>query len=84
MGELNGMGGEDDAPGLGHHVLIYDLKDNMVCRFGVEEEGEGQGQFIAPHGIVVDFHGNISVAEASYSICGRNLPPPPKLRSISQ
>ena len=50
VGELNGMGGVDDAPGLGHRVSIYDLKGKMVCRFGAEEEGESAGKFIAPHG----------------------------------
>jgi hypothetical protein len=56
----------------------------MVCRFGAEEEGEGPGQFIAPHGIAVDSHGDIYVAEVSYSIRGRNLEPPRELRSISK
>jgi len=84
VGELNGMEGVDDAPGLGHRVSIYDLKGNLVCRFGAEEEGEGPGQFIAPHGIAVDSHGDIYVAEVSYSIRGRRLQPPRELRSISK
>jgi len=84
VGELNGMGGVDDALGLGHRVSIYDLTGNLVCRFGAEEEGEGPGQFIAPHGIAVDSHGDIYVAEVSYSIRGRNLQPPRELRSLSK
>ena len=84
VGELNGMGGVDDAPGLGHRVSIYDLKGNLVCRFGAEEEGEGLGQFIAPHGIAVDSQGDIYVAEVSYSIRGRQLEPPRELRSVSK
>jgi hypothetical protein len=40
VGELNGMSGVDDAPGLGHRVSIYDLKGNMVCRFGAEVASE--------------------------------------------
>jgi len=84
VGELNGMGGVDDAPGLGHRVSIYDLKGHMVCRFGAAEEGEGPGQFIAPHGIAVDSHGDIYVAEVSYTIRGRHMAPPRELRSISK
>lgn len=84
VGELNGMGGVDDAPGLGHRVSIYDLTGNMVCRFGAEEEGDGPGQFIAPHGIAVDSHGDIYVAEVSFTIRGQHLKPPRELRSISK
>jgi DNA-binding beta-propeller fold protein YncE len=84
VGELNGMGGVDDAPGLGHRVSIYDLKGKLVCRFGADDEGEGPGHFIAPHGIAVDSQGDIYVAEVSYSIRGRHLEPPRELRSISK
>ena len=45
IGELNGMGGVDDAPGLGHRVSIYNLKGELQTRFGDPEEGEGPGQF---------------------------------------
>lgn len=84
VGELNGMAGVDDAPGLGHRVSIYDLKGKLVCRFGADAEGEGPGHFIAPHGIAVDSRGDIYVAEVSYSIRGRHLAPPRELRSISK
>jgi len=43
-----GVSGLDTAPGMGHRVGIYDLEGNLVCRFGEEEEGEGEGQFIIP------------------------------------
>jgi len=65
-------------------VSIYDLQGTMVCRFGADEEGEGAGQFIAPHGIAVDSHGDIYVAEVSYTIRGRHMKPPRELRSISK
>ena len=84
VGELNGMGGVDDAPGLGHRVTVYDLNGNRVCMFGSEEEGEGPGQFIAPHGIAVDSTGAIYVAEVSYTIRGRHLTPPREMRSLSK
>ena len=84
VGELNGMGGVDDAPGLGHRVSIYDLDGNRVCMFGDKAEGEGGGQFIAPHGIAVDSHGDIYVAEVSYTIRGQHMNPPRELRSLSK
>jgi DNA-binding beta-propeller fold protein YncE len=84
VGELNGMGGVDDAPGLGHRVSIFDLRGNLVCRFGDPQEGEGSGQFIAPHGIAVDSNGDLYVAEVSYTIRGSKMNPPKELRSLSK
>ena len=84
IGELNGMGGVDDAPGLGHRVSIFDLKGNLVSQFGDKNEGEGPGQFIAPHGIAVDSQGSIYVAEVSYTIRGQHMTPPKELRSLSK
>ncbi len=84
VGELNGMGGVDEAPGLGHRVTIYDLEGNRVCMFGTPEEGEGPGQFIAPHGIAVDSKGDLYVAEVSFTIRGSKMDPPKVLRSFSK
>jgi DNA-binding beta-propeller fold protein YncE len=84
IGELNGMGGVDDAPGLGHRVTIYDLEGNRVGMFGDKEEGEGAGQFIAPHGVAVDSTGAVYVAEVSYTIRGSHMDPPRELRSFSK
>ena len=84
IGELNGMAGLDMAPGMGHRVGIYDLKGNLVSRFGSPEEGEGPGQFIAPHGIAVDSQGSIYVAEVSYTIRGSRMDPPMALRIFSK
>ena len=84
IGELNGMGGVDDAPGLGHRVGIYNLSGELVSRFGAKEEGEGPGQFIAPHGIAVDSLGAIYVSEVSYTIRGSHMDPPKELRSLSK
>ena len=84
IGELNGMAGVDDAPGLGHRVGIYDLKGNLVCRFGALEEGEGPGKFTAPHGIAVDSKGDLYVSEVSYTIRGSKMDPPRELQSLSK
>ena len=84
VGELNGMGGVDDAPGLGHRVTIFDLNGNQVSQFGDKNEREGPGQFIAPHGIAVDSQGSVYVAEVSFTIRGSHMNPPKELRSLSK
>ncbi len=82
VGELNGIPGVDDAPGLGHRVSIYDLDGKMLARFGDPEEGEGPGQFIAPHGVAVDSRGDIYVSDVSYTIRGQHMDPPKELKSL--
>ena len=80
IGELNGMGGVDDAPGLGHRVSIYNLEGRLQTRFGDPEEGEGPDQFIAPHGVAVDSHGDLYVGDVAFTIRGRHMNPPRHLR----
>jgi DNA-binding beta-propeller fold protein YncE len=84
IGELNGMAGVDDAPGLGHRISVYDLSGTLLARYGAPEEGEGPGQFIAPHGIGVDRDGNVYVGEVSYTIRGSRMQPPRELRSLTK
>ena len=81
IGELNGF---DDAPGLGHRVSILNLKGELLARFGDPEEGEEPGKFVAPHGIAVDSHGDIYVAEVSFTMGGRHLDPPRELKSLKK
>ena len=84
IGELNGMGGRAGCRGLGHRVSILSRGGDLLARFGDEEEGEGPGQFIAPHGVAVDSHGDIYVGEVSFSIVGRTLDPPRELKSFTK
>ena len=80
VGELNGMPGVEDAPGLGHRVSILSPKGVLLARLGDSEEGE----FIAAHGIAVDSHGDIYVAEANYTMRGQHMDPPTELRSLNK
>jgi DNA-binding beta-propeller fold protein YncE len=82
IGELNGMSGVDDAPGLGHRVSVYTLEGTLVTRFGDPQEGEGPGQFIAPHGVAVDSRGDLYVGDVAYTIRGRHLHPPRQLKCL--
>jgi DNA-binding beta-propeller fold protein YncE len=84
IGELNGMPGVDDAPGLGHRVSIISREGTLLARIGDPNEGEGPGQFIAPHGIAVDSKGDVYVGEVSFTIRGSKLDPPRELRSLSK
>lgn len=84
IGELNGIPGVDDAPGLGHRVSILSPEGKLLARFGDPLEGEGPGQFIAPHGIAVDSRGDVYVGEVSFTIRGGKLDPPRELRSLSK
>ena len=84
VGELNGMPGVDDAPGLGHRVSVLDLEGRLLARFGDAAEGDEASKFIAPHGIAVDSHGDIYVAEVSYTIRGRHMDPPRELKSLKK
>ena len=84
VGELNGMSGVDDAPGLGHRVSILNDKGDLLARLGDPQEGEEPGKFIAPHGIAVDSHGDIYVGEVCYTIRGRYMDPPKQLKSLKK
>ena len=84
IGELNGMDGVDDAPGLGHRVSILNLQGELLARIGDPQEGEDAGKFVAPHGIAVDSHGDIYVGEVSYTIRGRHMDPPRELKSLKK
>lgn len=84
IGELNAFAGLEDCPGLGHRVSIYNLKGELVSRYGDPEEGEGPGQFIAPHAIAVDSRGDLYVGEVSHTIKGSRMNPPRELRSLQK
>ena len=84
VGELNGMGGVDDAPGLGHRVSILSRSGELLARFGDPEEGEEPGKFIAPHGIAVDSRGDIYVGEVAFTIRGSHMDPPRYPKSLKK
>ena len=85
VGELGpGLGVNKDAPNLGNRVDIYDKKGKRIARLGDIHAGEKPGQFIAPHGIAIDSHGDIYVGEVSWTIMGQHLQPPRELRSLQK
>lgn len=84
VGELCPIDGLEDCPGLGHRVTVYNLKGERQAVYGDPVEGEGPGQFLAPHGIAVDSRGDIYVAEAAFTMRGSRLNPPKELRSFQK
>jgi DNA-binding beta-propeller fold protein YncE len=78
-----------DLPGCGPRVSIYTHKGELLARLGHEHAGLATGQFISPHGLAVDSHGDIYVGEVSFTNWGRRVrakgePIPPGLRSLQK
>ncbi len=70
------------VPNLGHRVSIYDRAGKLQARFGASLPGEAPDQFLWPHSIAVDSHGDVYVAEVSYTEVGGRLPIARELTSL--
>jgi DNA-binding beta-propeller fold protein YncE len=73
-----------DAPNIGRRLSILTHGGELLGRYGDRLEGEDAGHFTAPHGIAVDATGAVYVSEVSWTIRGRNLEPPRRLRCLSK
>ena len=63
---------------------MLDARGEILARLGEQSYGDAPGRFYSPHGIDVDSHGNIYVAEVAFSEYGRSMDPPRELRSLQQ
>jgi DNA-binding beta-propeller fold protein YncE len=75
------------APNLGPRVTVVDSKGNQLARLGALHGGDQPGQFISPHGIAVDSHGDIYVGEVSFTAWPNlfpDVPRPEPLRSLQK
>lgn len=70
------------VPNLGHRVSIYNRDGDLIKRFGAPLPGEEPNQFLWPHSVAVDSHGDVYVAEVSYVEVGRFLNPPREMASL--
>jgi DNA-binding beta-propeller fold protein YncE len=73
LGFLAGMWPGTTAPSgdsPGGRLSIFDLGGNLLARWGGGRNPEAPGDFFAPHGICVDSHGDIYVAEVMMSAGG--------------
>jgi hypothetical protein len=85
VGELgSGMPVNEKTPNLGPRVSVLDARGQRVARFGGQFPSEKPGEFIAPHGLVVDSRGDVYVGEVSYTGYGQFLKPPRELRSFQK
>ena len=69
---------------LGPRVSVFDRNGDLKARVGDEPKGMEPGRFITPHGIAVDSHGDIYVAEVSYAAYGSQQDPPRAVRSLQK
>jgi DNA-binding beta-propeller fold protein YncE len=85
IGEIgSAIGANAEALRLGSRLSIYNTKGELLARLGDQPPGEAPGQFISPHGISIDSHGDIYVGEVSWTNTGSRLNPPRELRSLQK
>ena len=70
------------VPNIGNCIKIIDYQGNTIHRLGKDVPGEGDSQFISPHGVTSTSKGDIIVAEVSYTAYGSNLNPPREVVSL--
>jgi DNA-binding beta-propeller fold protein YncE len=73
-----------DVPNLGARVSILSIKGQLLGRIGGRFAGEKPGEFVAPHGCAVDSHGDLYVAEVSWTAQGSHEQPPREIRSLQK
>jgi len=73
-----------DVPNLGARVSILNIKGQLLGRIGGPFAGEKPGEFVAPHGCAVDSHGDLYVAEVSWTAKGSQEQPPREIRSLQK
>ncbi len=72
-----------EMPGLGPRVSILDHKGKLLARLArTPSRGTGPGQFISPHGLAVDSHGDIYVGEVAYTAWKSNFPETPRPKVV--
>ena len=71
-----------DCTTVGHRLSIFTPHGRLVARLGSEVEGDGPGEFIAPHGVAADSQGNLYVAEVSFTEKGRRADPQTVYKSL--
>lgn len=84
IGELCGDEYFADAPDVGHRISIYTLEGKLLARLGDSAMGEGHGQFLAPHGVALDSHGDVYIAEVSWTMVASLKEPAVEMRSLQK
>jgi hypothetical protein len=74
-----------NVPNLGPRVTIVDNAGKRISRLGGLGPGLGPTEFLAPHGLAVDSHGDLYIGEVSWTNWPqtfRDKPRPDNLRSL--
>jgi hypothetical protein len=86
IGELGSVASVNrNLPNLGPRVTIVDHTGKRIARLGGAGPGMGPTEFLAPHGLTVDSHGDLYVGEVSWTNWPQtwpNEPRPDNLRSL--
>jgi DNA-binding beta-propeller fold protein YncE len=69
---------------VGARVSAVTLKGDLLGRVGGRFAGEKPGEFVAPHGCVVDSRRDLYVAEVSWTAKGSLENPPREIRSLQK
>ena len=81
---FSGIGTNHMGTRLGPRVTVMNTDGEVVGRAGTESYGSQPGRFFSPHGIAVDSHGDIYVAEVAHSDFGRPWNVSEELRSMQK
>jgi DNA-binding beta-propeller fold protein YncE len=73
-----------EVPNIGARVSVVTLKGDLVDRVGGRFAGEKPGEFVAPHGCVIDSRRDLYVAEVSWTARGKLENPPREIRSLQK
>jgi len=88
IGELpTTLGSISGRPNLGACVKVVDKDGELIARIGGPHATQEPGEFVAPHGIAVDSHGDIYVGEVSYTSWAPTFPKIPRpefLRTLTK
>ena len=83
IGELGpALAVNHDVPNLGPRLSIVDHTGKRLSRIGGLAPGLGIDQFLAPHGICVDRHGDIYVGEVAWTGWPQIFPDQPRPQPV--
>jgi DNA-binding beta-propeller fold protein YncE len=71
-----------NVPNIGPRLSIVTHDGKLLAELGEPHAGETPGQFIAPHGLAVDSHGDIYVGEVSYTAWPQAFPDRPMPKHV--
>ena len=75
-------------PNIGPRISIMDHTGKLLATVQADPaRGTGPGQFISPHGMCVDSHGDLYVGEVAYVSFSRsypNVPKPARIRCLQK